>query len=144
MQAMSDFCYATQYAPYINSLGNMSQPYLANVSIHNQRENENIAESSVSQVIPRIENLRLVNFEEFTHTNSFIRVGNHPNGLICTPVNDMIGVITGQNNNLAGKTWNNLTPERKAEIQKDLLNFQVSGIYLFFLDKYIFVCLFNY
>ena len=139
---MSDFCYATQYAPYVSSLGNMSQPYLANISIHNQRENENnnencsTSDSVVSKTIPRAENFRMIDFAELTGNNSFIRVGSHPCGLIVTPANDFISLVTGQGNNLAGQMWSNVSLVQKNEIQKDILGYIVNGILYYLFSMY--------
>jgi hypothetical protein len=139
--AMSDARYSSPYAPYSSPFPNMSQPYLSRFSIHNQQQfesnDENLDESSVSRLIPRVENVRLVNFADITGYDSVIRTAQHPSGLVVTPVNDMIKVITGQDNSNAGKSWNNLSFDRKAEIQKDLTEFEVSGIHIF-IKQYLF------
>lgn len=77
---------------------------------------------NVTKTVVCAQNVTLFDVSRVTGYESKIRVGLNEWGLLVTPVNDGIRMCTGQDNNLAGGTWNNLSEIKKTELQSDLVD----------------------
>lgn len=77
---------------------------------------------SVSKNFAKAINVQVIDFTSITLYESKIRVGANEWGLLVTPVNDVIGMSTGQSNDNCNRTWANLADYKKKELQEDLVD----------------------